>query len=148
VLQRHFLTAPSLCRGLNCPPLGWLEQRLGQIVCGSDCHSQCLDPLLIGRSERLGGGRTVRPLWGRMVTICRCLLGELLQCRMVRVGVSQCLNGGWSNHQGTVCVLPSMQGPMHAGSGEKVGTLKTCYFCNNTTKQFRDVVGKEYNVNL
>jgi hypothetical protein len=27
--------------------------------------------------------------------------GELLQCRMVRVGVSQCPTGGWRNHQGT-----------------------------------------------
>jgi hypothetical protein len=27
--------------------------------------------------------------------------GELLQCRMVRVGVSQCPTGGWPNHQGT-----------------------------------------------
>jgi hypothetical protein len=45
------------------------------------------------------GGR--RPLWDRMVTICKRLWGESLQCRMVRVGVSQCLIGGCPNLQGT-----------------------------------------------
>jgi hypothetical protein len=75
---------------------------MGRIVRGPDCHSQRLDPLLRGRTERFGGGRTVRPLWGQIVTICKRLWGESLQCRMVRVEVSQCLNGGWPNHQGTV----------------------------------------------
>jgi hypothetical protein len=53
-----------------------------------------------GSNERFGGGQTVRPLWGQMVTICKRLWGESLQCRMVRVKVSQCLNGGWPYHQG------------------------------------------------
>jgi hypothetical protein len=35
----------------------------------SDCHSQRLDPLLRGQTERIGCGRTVRPLWGRIVSI-------------------------------------------------------------------------------
>jgi hypothetical protein len=42
VAQRRFLTAPSVCRGPNCPPPpppGGAENR-------SDCHSQHLDPLL------------------------------------------------------------------------------------------------------
>ncbi len=69
------------------------EQRMGRIVRGSDCHSQCLDPLLRGGTKRFGGGRTVRPLWGRIVSRCKCLWGESLQCQMVRVGVSQCLHG-------------------------------------------------------
>jgi hypothetical protein len=72
---------------------------MGWIVLGSDCHSQQLDPLLRGRTERFGGSRTVQPLWGRIVTICS-LWGESLQCRMVQVGVPQCLNGRWPNHQG------------------------------------------------
>jgi hypothetical protein len=92
-----FLTATSVCRGSNCPP----PPPLGGAENGSDCHSQCLDPLLGGQTERFGGGRTVRPLWGRMVTICKCLWGKSLQCWIVWVGVSQCLNGGWPNHQGT-----------------------------------------------
>jgi hypothetical protein len=29
----------------------------------------------------------------------KTFVGESLQCRMVRVGVSQCLNGGWRNRQ-------------------------------------------------
>ncbi len=79
VTQRSFLTAPYVCHGSNCspPPLPHrTEQRMGQIVCGSDCHSQCLDPFLRGRTERFGGGRTVRTLWGRIVTLCKRLWGE------------------------------------------------------------------------
>jgi hypothetical protein len=67
---------------------------MGRIVRGSDCDSQHLDPLLRGQIEWFGGGRTVQPLWGRIVTICKCLWGESLQSRMVPVGVSQCPNGG------------------------------------------------------
>jgi hypothetical protein len=45
-----FLAAPSVCCGPNCPPLPrQLEQRMGQIVCGSVCHSEHLDPLLRGK---------------------------------------------------------------------------------------------------
>ncbi len=73
----------------------------GEAENGSDCHSQRLYPLLRGRTERFGCGWTVRSLWGGIVSIWKCLWGESLQCRMVRVGVSQCLNGGWRNHQGT-----------------------------------------------
>jgi hypothetical protein len=62
---------------------------MGRIVHGSDCHSQRLDPLLSGRTERFGGGRTVWLLWGRIVSICKRLWGESLQRRMMRVGVSQ-----------------------------------------------------------
>jgi hypothetical protein len=74
---------------------------MGQIVCGSDCYSQSLDLLVRCRTERFGGGRTVQPLWGWIVTTCKCLWGESLQCRMVRVRVSQCLHQGWPNNQGT-----------------------------------------------
>jgi hypothetical protein len=84
------------------PPPPQAEQRMGQIVCGSDCHSECLDPLLKGRTVRFGGGRTVRPLWGRIVTICKRLLVETLQCRMVLVILSQCINGGWTNDHSTL----------------------------------------------
>jgi hypothetical protein len=73
---------------------------MGRIVYGSDFHSQRLDPLLRGRTELFRGGRTVQLLWGQIVTICKCLCGKLLQCWMVRVRVTQCLNGGWPNHQG------------------------------------------------
>jgi hypothetical protein len=86
VAQRCFLTAPSVCRRPNCPLTRRVKQRMGQIVRGPDCHSQCLDPLLRGRTERFGCGRTVRPLWGRIVSIWKHLWGESLQCRMVRVG--------------------------------------------------------------
>ncbi len=82
-------------------PPSQVEQSMGQIISGSDCHSERLDPLLRGQTERFGGGRTVRPLWGQIVTICKCLWEYLLQCRMVWVGVSQCLNKGWPNYQGT-----------------------------------------------
>jgi hypothetical protein len=94
VAQRRFLTAPSMCRGPNCSPLRGAEQRMGRIVRGSNCHSQRLDSLVRGRTERFGGGQTVQPLWGRMVTICKRMWGESLQCQMLQVGVSQCLNGG------------------------------------------------------
>ncbi len=47
---------------------------------GSDCHSQRLGPLLRGRTERFGGGQ--------IVSICKRLWGESLQCQMVRIGVS------------------------------------------------------------
>jgi hypothetical protein len=53
------------------------EQRMGRIVRGSDFHSQRLDPLLRGRTEQFGVVRSVRPLWGRMVTICKCLCGRI-----------------------------------------------------------------------
>ncbi len=101
VAQRHFLTAPSVCHRPNCPLTRRAKQRMGRIVRGSDCHSQCLDPLLRGGTDRFGCGRTVWPLWGRIVSLWKRLWGESLQCRMVRVGVSQCLNRGWGNHQGT-----------------------------------------------
>jgi hypothetical protein len=54
VAQRHFLTAPSMCHRPNCPLTRWAKQRMGRIVRGSDCHSQRLDPLLRGLTERLG----------------------------------------------------------------------------------------------
>ncbi len=59
VAQCRFLTAPSGCRRPNCPLTRQAKQRTGQIVRGSDCHSQHLDPLLRGRTKRFGGGRTV-----------------------------------------------------------------------------------------
>jgi hypothetical protein len=101
VAQRRFLTAPSVCRRPNCPLTRRAKQRMGRIVHGSDCHSQRLDPLLRGQTERFGCGWTVWPLWGRIVSIWKRLWGESLQCRMVRVGVSQCPTGGWRNRQGT-----------------------------------------------
>jgi hypothetical protein len=59
-------------------------------------------PTLSGQTERFGGGRTVQPLWGQNVTLCKHLWVETLQERMVRVGVSHCLNEGWPNHPGTL----------------------------------------------
>jgi hypothetical protein len=70
VAQRRFLTAPSVCRRPNCPLTCRAKQRMGRIVRGSDCHSQSLDPLLKGQTERFGCGRTTEPC------------GESLQCRM------------------------------------------------------------------
>ncbi len=69
VAQCRFLTAPSVCRHSNCPLTRRAKQKMGRIVRGSDCHSQRLDPLLRGRIERFGCGRTVRPLWGWIVSI-------------------------------------------------------------------------------
>jgi hypothetical protein len=69
VAQRRFLTAPSVCRRPNCPLTRQAKQRMGRIVRGLDCHSQRLDPLLRGRTERFGCGRTVRSLWGRIVSL-------------------------------------------------------------------------------
>jgi hypothetical protein len=57
---------------------------MGRVIRGSDCHSERLDPLLRGRTERFWGGQTVRPLWSWMVTICKRLWDESLPCRMVR----------------------------------------------------------------
>ncbi len=74
VAQWRFLTAPSVCHGPNCPPPPrWAEQRMGRIIRGLDCHSECLYPLLRGQTEQFGGGQTVQPLWGRIVTICKRL---------------------------------------------------------------------------
>ncbi len=89
-----FLRLPSVCHGLHCSPPPQAERKMGQTVRGSDCHSECLDPLLRGRAEQFGGGWTVRPLWDQIVTICKRLWVKTLQCQMVRVRVSQCLNGG------------------------------------------------------
>jgi hypothetical protein len=55
---------------------------MGRIFLGSDCHSQCLDPLLRSRTDLLGVVRQFDPC-GRIISICKRLLGELLQCRMV-----------------------------------------------------------------
>ncbi len=90
VAQHYFLTVPSVCRGPNCspPPLPGRAQN------GSDCtwvvlsqpgvrstsKSDCtwvglsqptLGLLLRGQTAQFGGGRTVRPLWGWIVTICK-----------------------------------------------------------------------------
>ncbi len=43
-----------MCRGLHCPP-SQAQQRISQIVNGSDCHSECLDSLLRGQTDRYGG---------------------------------------------------------------------------------------------
>jgi hypothetical protein len=51
----------------------WVGLSVGRIIRGSDCHSLCLDPLLRGRTEQFGGGQTVQSLWGRIVSICKCL---------------------------------------------------------------------------
>jgi hypothetical protein len=109
VAQLRFLTAPSVCRRPNCPLTCRAKQKMGRIVRGSDCHSQHLDPLLRGRIERFGCGRTVWPLWGQIVSIRKHLWSESLQCRMVRVGVSQCPTGGWHNRQGTLNTNGSMR---------------------------------------
>jgi hypothetical protein len=69
VAQRRFLTVPSVCHHPNCPLTRQAKQRMGRIVRGSDCHSQCLDPHVRGRTEQFGCGRTVRPLWSRIVSI-------------------------------------------------------------------------------
>ncbi len=81
------------------------EQRMGQIVCGADCHSQHLDPFLRGRTERFEGGQTVRPLWGRMATICKRLWGDSLQCPTSAGRSVTVSKQGWPNHQGTVPLL-------------------------------------------
>jgi hypothetical protein len=39
------------------------------------------------------------------VTKCKCFSVELFQCQMVRVEVSQCLNGGWTNDHSTVILV-------------------------------------------
>jgi hypothetical protein len=57
---------------------------MGRIVRGSNCLSKRLDPLLRGQTERFGGGQTVRPQWGQIITIIKRLWGESLQCRMVQ----------------------------------------------------------------
>jgi hypothetical protein len=73
----------------------------------SDCQSQRFDPLWRGRTEWFGGGRTLWPLWGWSVTILKHFWVESLQCGIVQDEVSQCLNGGWPNCQGTInCSFP------------------------------------------
>ncbi len=73
VAQCHFLTAPSVCHCPNRPLTRQAKQRMGQIVRGSDCHSQRLDPLLRGRTERFGVVRLSDPCGVRLsqyVNIC------------------------------------------------------------------------------
>jgi hypothetical protein len=77
------------------PPPPRRSRELVGIVHGPDCHSERLDPLLRGRTDQFGGDRTVRPLWGWIITICKHLWVA------VRVGVSWFLNGGWPNHHST-----------------------------------------------
>ncbi len=83
----RFLTAPSVCRGPNCPP-----PLLGRAENGSDC-SWVGFSLPTYRPTSMGSHWAVWG-WSDRWSICKCLWGELLQCQMVRVGVSQCLNGG------------------------------------------------------
>jgi hypothetical protein len=84
VAQRRFLTAPSVCRHPNCPLTRRTKQRMGRIVHGSDCTWVRLSQ------------PTFRP------TSKDCLNMKMF---VVRVGVSQCLNGGWHNRQGTAPLL-------------------------------------------
>ncbi len=51
---------------------------MGRIDRGSDCHSQHLDPLLRGRTEGFGCGRTVRPLWGRIFLNMKTFVGRIV----------------------------------------------------------------------
>jgi hypothetical protein len=72
--------------------------------------SQRLDPLLRGQTERFGDGRTVRSLWGLIVTICKCLWGEAL----VSDGAGRSATvskQGWPHHQGTYILDELLQGP-------------------------------------
>ncbi len=75
VAQRRFLTAPSVCRRLNCPLTCQAKQRMGRIVRGSDRHSQRLEPLLRGRTEWFGWGPVgsdclnMKTFVGRIVTV-------------------------------------------------------------------------------
>ncbi len=77
---------------------------MGQIVRGLDCHSERLDPLLRGQTDWFGAGRIVWPLWSQILTVCKRLWVETLQYRIVRVGVLQCQNGGWTADHSTIDV--------------------------------------------
>jgi hypothetical protein len=76
---------------------------MGRIVCGSDYHSEHLDPPLRGQTEWFKGGWTVRPLWSQIVTI-----GNVCGANRCSVGwcgsECQCLNWVLPDHQGTVFV--------------------------------------------
>jgi hypothetical protein len=46
---------------------------MGGIVCGSDCHSERLDPLLRGRTKQFGGVRQNNPCgveWSQNENVC------------------------------------------------------------------------------
>jgi hypothetical protein len=73
---------------------------MGRIIHGSDCHSQRLNPLLRGRTERFGVVGQSDPC-GVGLSQYVNVYGANHYSRMVWVGMSQCLNGGWPNHQGT-----------------------------------------------
>ncbi len=102
VAQCRFLTAPSACPS----PSHQAEQRMGRIIRGSDCHSEPLDPLLRGRTERFGGGLgqsdPCRVGLSQYVNVCGTKRYSVGWCR----SKCQCLNKGWPNHHGTVCPKP------------------------------------------
>ncbi len=50
----------------------------GEAENGSDCHSQRLDPLLRGRTERFGCGRTVWPLRGTNCLNMKTFVGRII----------------------------------------------------------------------
>ncbi len=96
---------------LYCPPSPEAEQRISKFSVVpthvSECHSQCLDPILRGWTERFVGGRTFWVLWGQIVTKWKRFWVESLLCRMVRVELSQCLNGGWTDDQSSPRLCPN-----------------------------------------
>jgi hypothetical protein len=64
---------------------------MGRIVCGSDCHSELLDPLLSDRTEGFVVAEQSVYFWGKLsqnVNVCG------LNCHSVQMG-------GWTNNQGT-----------------------------------------------
>jgi hypothetical protein len=56
VAQRRFLTAPFFNSTICVSSHELSPNPSGEAENGSDCHSQCLDPLLRGRTERFGCG--------------------------------------------------------------------------------------------
>jgi hypothetical protein len=105
----HFLWAPFVCGFLYCPTWPQAKQRTdrfsGARLTGRNV-TVMFRPAFEGSNWVVWGGRTVQPLWGQIATKCKCFWIKLLQCQMVRVGVSQYLNGDW----GGLMIIATQQG--------------------------------------
>jgi hypothetical protein len=87
-----------LCSAQFCQPQGRGREYLYFLepAHGSECHSEYLDLPLRDQTELF---------WSQIDTKYKRFSVALLQCRIMRVGMSQCLNGGGggrvTNDQGT-----------------------------------------------
>jgi hypothetical protein len=111
----------------QCPTGGWRNHQ-GTTVLAS-CSDLWASPSELRVATSVIFLATCNSNTISVISIWKHLWGELLQCWIVRVRVSQCPTGGWCNHQGTT-VLASCSELWASHSELRVATsvifLATC----------------------